>query len=586
MQQLIDFFTQVETGLQAVLSALHPSSGIITFIFRFIFPPIALFVFFRCLMPLMSGGRQPRPWAYLALPNGLKMPLTHWENSIGRAKSCDIVLEVPSVSRTHAVITRKKSHWFITDLHSTGGVRVNDEECSGLTPIQGGDKIELAGVELYMIPAIDAPDKPEVRHSFAERAARLARKFKPGTTMLYIFLFQLLGLIEISLAQASELSLLVPTVFLLFMLLEWMYYLFTRSKRRRYIEPELLAFFLCGIGLFGIATANPVALFKQFATILLGLAFFLVLTYALNNTARADKARYALAIGAIALLGLNLILAPTRFGARNWIHLGPISIQPSEFIKVAFVFVGATTLDKLLTKQSLLRFIVFSAICVGAFAFMRDFGAALVFFTAFIVISFMRSGDVRMVGIMSAVAATGAFLAFTIMPYVQKRFAAWGHVWEVADAAGYQQTRTMIYTASGGMFGVGSGNGFLRYVAAADTDLVFGLVAEEWGLIIALICALTPLALALYAFMSVKAGRSSFYAISACGAAMILLMQAALNVFGSLDILPLTGVTLPFVSNGGSSMVACWGLLACIKSVDERHRAQNLPDSEVYVKNK
>jgi cell division protein FtsW (lipid II flippase) len=186
--------------------------------------------------------------------------------------------------------------------------------------------------------------------------------------------------------------------------------------------------------------------------------------------------------------------------------------------------------------------------------------------------AYMRSGDVRVLGATAAVTGVGAVLVITFMPYIASRFSSWRHVWELAATSGYQQTRTMIYTASGGLLGVGIGKGYLRTVAAADTDLVFGVLAEEWGLVIALICALAPLLLAIFAAMSAKAARSAFYSIAACGAAVILLAQTALNVFGSLDVLPLTGVTLPFISNGGSSMVACWGLLACIKSIDERHR--------------
>ena len=121
--------------------------------------------------------------------------------------------------------------------------------------------------------------------------------------------------------------------------------------------------------------------------------------------------------------------------------------------------------------------------------------------------------------------------------------------------------------------GLGGGNGWLKYVFASDTDLVFALIAEEWGLLIAVMMILAVVILAVFVVRSVGVARSSFYTIGACAASCVFLMQVALNVFGTVDILPLTGVTFPFVSNGGSSMMAAWALLAFVKAADTRQNA-------------
>ena len=110
-------------------------------------------------------------------------------------------------------------------------------------------------------------------------------------------------------------------------------------------------------------------------------------------------------------------------------------------------------------------------------------------------------------------------------------------------------------------------------MGAGDTDLVFGMLCEEWGLIIAVLAVLCIITLAVFAVRACRAGRSSFYTIAACGAGGLLVFQTCLNVFGAVDILPLTGVTFPFVSNGGSAMLACWGLLAFLKATDTRQNA-------------
>ena len=128
----------------------------------------------------------------------------------------------------------------------------------------------------------------------------------------------------------------------------------------------------------------------------------------------------------------------------------------------------------------------------------------------------------------------------------------------------------MTYAASGGFFGTGLGNGYLHNVAAGNSDLVFGMMAEELGLLLALVAALAMVLWIFYARSDVTRSRSTFYSISACAAAGILLFQSLLNIFGPLDVIPLTGVTLPFISAGGSSMLSVWGMVAFIKASDER----------------
>jgi len=127
--------------------------------------------------------------------------------------------------------------------------------------------------------------------------------------------------------------------------------------------------------------------------------------------------------------------------------------------------------------------------------------------------------------------------------------------------------------ASGGLLGLGAGRGWMRNVFAADSDVVIATVSEEWGLIMGLFLLLSVVGLALFTVRSASMGRSSFYTIGSCTAAAIMLVQVILNVLGTVDVLPLTGVTFPFLSNGGSSMICSWGLLAFVKAADTRQNA-------------
>lgn len=544
-----------------------------TFIVRLILPILAVVIFIRCILPLLQGRKSKRPWAYLIMPDGSRVPLKHWENSIGRSKLSDVVVDFAFLSRSHAVLSFCNKRWTVSDLGSKGGIKVNGEKAEEPTKVEYGDVISLAGLEMTLC----APDDEQTvdqqldeTDGFFSGVVSMGKRIKPGLTLLMILVFQALGAIQIVLTMGSDLNVSVPISFLTFFALEILYYIFMGKRGRKHFEIELLAYLLCGLNLFVVASAASGSIYKQLVAIIAGLAVYIILSFLIRDLGRARKLKYVLAAGAILLLVLNLVIGETRYGAKNWINLGFITFQPLEFVKVAFVIAGTATLDRLLTRQNMTAFIAFSGACICALVLMRDLGTAVVFFGTFIVIAFMRSGDVRTIALISSGAVLGAIGAVAFLPYIASRFATWGNAWEYANSSGYQQTRTMIAAASGGLFGVGGRNGYLSKVAAADTDLVFGLICEEWGLVIALIAIFVIIFFAVYALLLTKSCRSSFYAIAACGAVSIFLIQSGLNVFGSLDILPLTGVTIPFVSNGGSSMIASWGLLAFIKAADDR----------------
>ena len=363
----------------------------------------------------------------------------------------------------------------------------------------------------------------------------------------------------------------IIAVFALYITVEWSYFIvFAGFLRRKSFEVELIAFFLSGIGLALTTSVYPNKAYTQLIAILLGIGVFIVLLWILSDIDRVVKLRMPVAVLSIAALVFTLIFAKNINGARNWIIIGDglLSIQTSEIVKVAFVFVGAATLETLQSTKLLTKYIIFAVTCVGLLFIMKDFGTALIFFFTFVIIAFLRSGDIKTIFLICAGALIGGIGVLTFKPYVANRFNSYRHIWEVADTKGYQQVRLLIYSVSGGLFGLGLGNGKLRGIYASTEDLAFGMVCEEFGIIIAFTVLLTFVALVVYSIRYSVAARSSFYSIAACAASALLLFQTALHVFGATDLLPWTGVTLPFISRGGSSMMCCWGLVALIKAID------------------
>ena len=216
---------------------------------------------------------------------------------------------------------------------------------------------------------------------------------------------------------------------------------------------------------------------------------------------------------------------------------------------------------------------------------MGDFGAALIYFATFLVIAYVRSGDWKSLAALCVAGLIGVIILLAILNeedmHVVRRFQTYRHIWEDTSNAGYQQTRVLMCAASGGLFGVGLGNGRLIILGEADNDSIFGMIGEEYGLLVAFIVLLSYAGILVYAISASKSARNSFYVIAAVGAASMLLVQASLNTFGTTDILPFTGVTLPFVSRGGSSLISCWALLAFIKSVDPRAYQKTLKETQM-----
>ena len=544
---------------------------------RCILPIYAVIIVYQCFASARRHRRPEKPLVTLEIPaTGQKIPVLFWENSIGRSKGSDICVADMAVSRDHCVLLRRQEGWFVSDIGSKFGTLVNGEPAKGRTKVNIDDEITV-GNTTFVLKRGDEYQR-KLRPSWFFSKASDKGSLQPYKLMLLITFFQLFMAVEACFSNDRQ-DFLPLAFFGGLAVVEWAFFCISSYAFNRVnFEMEALALFLSGIGvMIGVrqnTTSAPDAGFRialvQLISMTIGIILFAFLVKFIEKPDRVDSLRMVIMIAAVILLGINIVFGTVTNGAANWIRLGPITIQPSEFVKVAFIFVGASALDHLQTKRNFIEFIVFSAICVGALAFMGDFGTALIFFLTFLLIAFMRSGDFKTIILAVVAAALAVILVLKMKPYVADRFAYWGHAWDDYDIFCYDPATTEIYTASGGLIGVGLGNGYLKYISASESDLVFGMVCEEMGLIVGFTIAAAIVALAFYARAITTRSRSTFYSITANCAAGMFVVQAALNILGAMDILPLTGVTLPFISAGGSSMIACWGLMAFIKAADER----------------
>lgn len=566
MEGILHFF-QDAAGNTTLLSIYNS-------VLRIAIPLLSFVVVLRCAMSLLGFRREPEIWAWLRLPDGEYRPVTHWENLLGRKKTADIVLDFAPVSKSHAVLTRLgDGSWTIRDVGARGHVQVNGCPVDK-TKVEYGDTISLGGIELVLEPISNEQAKVQ-----SKGRTKAGKGHSPGLTLVLLSLMQAMTLLSLIFNLDEEYTVTVAIAFAELFALEWLLFIGQKIIRRSGFEVETIAFFLMTLGLCIISVKMPGELQKQMLAAAGGTVLFLVIGLFMRNPDTAKTLRYIAAVLGVGLLAFNVVFGREVNGAKNWVSFGGFSFQPSELVKICFILAGTSTMERIVTKRNLILFIVYAAFCCGCLVLIRDLGTALVFFVAFLVITYIRSSSYATLplaitaGIIGVAVILGAVLAIKHIPYVSRRFSTFGHIWEDPFGAGYQQTKALMCLASGGLFGMGFGQGFLRRIAASETDLVFAFLGEEGGLLLAVLPVAAISVLGMFVVRSAKVGRSSFYTISACAAVSMMLTQTILNVFGTVDFLPLTGVTFPFVSNGGSSMLSCWGLLAFIKACDTRQNA-------------
>ena len=279
------------------------------------------------------------------------------------------------------------------------------------------------------------------------------------------------------------------------------------------------------------------------------------------------------------LLGVLILSILLLTGSRSmWINIGPISIQPSEFMKPVFVLICATSIREQHEKKKILFFYVSKEMMIltGAFIVIvglqwwcRDLGSLPTFAAAYgcalacrLCYPKAKFSKKTIIGI-SAIAAIFVVLALRFAPgYVQDRLSV--DIWNQMEGDGYQQCKALIAIAEGGLFGKGPGCGSLYKVFASDTDIVFSTICEEWGFLVALLSILILMAMMLLPMINKP--RSYFHTTMILGCVAVLIVQMGLNIFGSCNLIPFTGVTIPFISQGGSSMITSGFLAGMLKA--------------------
>jgi len=364
-----------------------------------------------------------------------------------------------------------------------------------------------------------------------------------------------------------------------------------------YADPYLmpLAALLTGIGLTMIYRVDPDLALRQGLWLVIGLGVFAACALVIRDYRALDGVKYILALCAIVLLILPALpgLGATINGASLWVRLGPIAFQPGELAKVLLVvFLAGYLRDRReVLASGLGRFGLpplkhagpLLLIWGGAMLILfqtNDLGGGLLYFAVFLAMLYVATGRWAFVAVGSALFALGAYGLYHVVPHVEERVTIWLHPWSDPVDAGYQLVQSIYAIAGGGLFGAGLGRGVLvtpeggTYIPFLQTDFIYSAIAQELGLAGAAAVLLLYIVLVYRGFRIAMLADDGFSKLLATGLTVTLAVQAFIIVGGVTGLIPLTGITLPFVSYGGSSLVANFLVLWLLMAVSNRVNAR------------
>ncbi len=373
----------------------------------------------------------------------------------------------------------------------------------------------------------------------------------------------------------------------------------------RWLAPDAdgfvfpLAALLNGMGYMMIARLDPDLASKQTAWTFIGLGAFSATLLLFRDLRTLARYRYSFALLGVVLLMLPLVpgLGKNVNGARIWLQVGPFTIQPGEFAKVILaLFLAGYLIDKrellsLSTRKvagiavpNLKHFgpmLLAWGVALVVMVLQRDLGSSLLFFTLFMVMIYIATERFAYVLVGLVLFSSGAYGSWTFFSHVQRRVAIWIDPYADAKGAGFQIAEASFSMADGGLTGTGLGLGTPNKIPFADTDMIFAAFGEEMGLFGATAILILFLMFVGGGFRIASSARSPFESLLAAGLTALLGFQAFIIIGGILRVLPLTGVTLPFVSYGGSSLVANYVILAILIRVSASSKEDELGLSEI-----
>ncbi len=331
-------------------------------------------------------------------------------------------------------------------------------------------------------------------------------------------------------------------------------------------------FFLMDIGLMMLYRLNTDLASRQLIWNTIGIIMMIIMPKVLSAMPRLDKFRKLYIICAFALLIATLVFGFASGGSKNWIDIGPVGFQPSEIIKVFFVFYLASAFA---VKPSLRKLIV-PTVLSGAIVLIlvggqNDLGAALIFYMTFVVLLFIATSNYFYLLGGLAFISVAASAAYKLFSHIRVRVEAWQNPWLDVQDTGYQIAQSLFAICTWGITGNGFTRGYADTIPVVERDFIFAAICEEFGVIFAVGLIFIFMLILLEGARGAIENNNRFLSLVCAGFTALIAFQSFLIIGGVIKFIPLTGVTLPFVSYGGTSIVISYIIIAVMQWVIMRN---------------
>lgn len=337
--------------------------------------------------------------------------------------------------------------------------------------------------------------------------------------------------------------------------------------------------FLCALGVLVLYATSPATAYRQALYYGVGLVAMVLCVWMVRLVRSWHAPVLLLMPLSLGVLVLPLVLGRETNGATNWIYFAGLSVQPSELVKISLLLI----LSFYMSRHRMLPWLGFSVACLGVLMLQKDLGTALLYYGVTLMLYFASTGNLALTGLGLAGGAGAAVMGYRMFAHVKKRVAVWRNPWADYKNSGYQIVQGLMALASGGLIGVGLGLGTPTSIPVYETDFIFAVICEQFGLIFGVCVLLVYVALIWRGATIAMAARRSFHGLLAMGATLMLGLQTFVIIGGVIKLIPLTGVTMPFVSAGGSSLLSSMCLIGLLQGVDSLNNDDLDEDARVAM---
>lgn len=398
------------------------------------------------------------------------------------------------------------------------------------------------------------------------------RNFSHIRQSFWLFLIQLICFVDVALVTRDKKYIIAYAFVQVFLFAVLLVPILVYPKINRQLLNNMAM--LMGIGLAILSRLSLQRASRQYVIMFVSFIICMFLPYMIENWKIFHKLAWFYATLGILLLSVVLILGEVTKGSKISFTVYNVTFQPSEFVKVVFIFFMAACLYE---ETSLLRVFLTSVIAgvhVLILVLSKDLGSALIFFVAYLAILFVATKNYYYLFGLLVAGGGASVIAYHLFDHIRVRVLAWKDPWAYIDSKGYQITQSLFAIGSGSWFGMGLGSGNPDDIPLVEADFIFSSICEEFGTIFAMCMILVILSCFMMMMEIAIRQRNNFYRLIALGIGIVYIFQIFLTVGGGIKFIPLTGVTLPFISYGGSSVLTTMAMFFLLQGISIMNRKE------------